>query len=133
VDAEDPDTTSRASLRRRVPGRNGKGVLIPFQKGQKLPAGFNTPVTARETLWLARKHSPAAMMTLIQNLQHPDARVSTMSAQLVLDRAWGRPREQEQKPEAGGTIDLSELGSDELRILMRLAQSGRIKASEGES
>lgn len=89
-------------------------------------------ISIAETLFLARKASPQAMMTLIQNLQHPDARVSTMSAQLILDRAWGKPREQQDHKESGGTIDLSQLSADEVRILMRLAQSGRLRGSEGE-
>jgi hypothetical protein len=125
-----PDTANRVlpRARRTVAGKNG-GVLVPFSKDYQPPPGSNRPPTLLETLHLARKASPDAMGVLIANLRHEDPRVSTMSAQLILDRAWGKPKEQEQQKEGGGTIDLAALTSDELRVLMKLALSGRLGAA----
>jgi len=45
-----------------LPGRNN-GVLTPFAPGDKHMTGYRKPSTYVETLRLARKHSPEAMMS----------------------------------------------------------------------
>lgn len=117
--------------RARVPGRNG-GTLFPFQKGEGQTPGYNKPASLRETLALARQHSPQAMMTLIRNLHHEDGRISTMSASLILERAWGKPREMKLEEHQQSHIDLTQLSSEELSILLRLAQSDRLRPVENE-
>ncbi len=94
--------------------------------------GFNKPTSLRETLALARKHSPEAMMTLVNNLHHEDGRISTMSASLILERAWGKPREMKPEEHQQAHIDLSQLSGEELSILVRLARSGRLKSVESD-
>jgi hypothetical protein len=73
------------------------------------------------------------MRTLIRNLEHEDGRISTMSANLILDRAWGKPREAKPEEQQAARIDLSQLSGDELRILMRLVQSGRLTNAPAET
>jgi hypothetical protein len=80
-----------------------------------------------ETLHLARKHSPDAMRTLIRNLSHEDGRISTMSASLILERAWGKPREAKPEEQQETQIDLTRLTREELGVLTRLALSGRLR------
>jgi hypothetical protein len=87
----------------------------------------------RETLTLARKHSPDAMRTLIRHLDHQDGRISTMAASLILERAWGRPREAPPEAQQETQIDLSALSREELAILTKLALSGRLTSRPIES
>jgi hypothetical protein len=120
-----PDTEKRAGPRARVAGRNG-GTLTPFMPDDKHMTGYRKPSTYVETLRLARKHSPDAMRTLIRNLSHEDGRISTMSASLILERAFGKPREMKPEEQREVRIDLSQLTKAELDILLGLAQSGRL-------
>ena len=43
---------------------------------------------------MARKASPAAMGRLIELMNSRDERVALMAADKVLERAWGKPKEQ---------------------------------------
>jgi hypothetical protein len=121
-------TEKRVAPRARVLGRNN-GVLTPFTPGDKHMTGYRKPSTYVETLRLARKHSPQAMMTLIRNLSHEDGRISTMSASLILERAWGRAREMKPEEQQQARIDLSALSGPELQLLLRLVQSGRLRSA----
>ncbi len=131
MSADAHDTRKRVESRARTAGRNG-GVLTPFRPGDRHMAGFNKPTSFRETLALARKHSPEAMMTLVNNLRHEDGRISTMSASLILERAWGKPREMKPEEHQQVHIDVTQLSAEELSILVRLAQSGRLKPVESD-
>jgi hypothetical protein len=109
------------------PARNG-GKLLVRRKGEGGPyTGYQKPITMIETLHLARKHSPDAMRTLIRNLSHEDGRISTMSASLILERAWGKPREAKPEEQQETQIDLTQLTREELGVLTRLALSGRLR------
>ena len=112
-----------------IRGRNGKGWLKPAKKGDA-PAnrGQAKPATYIQTLHLARKASPEAMRTLIRNLHHEDGRIGTMSASLILERAWGNAREMKPQEQERAHIDLSALSKEELDVLMKLALSGRLRA-----
>jgi hypothetical protein len=130
--ASGPDTEKRAEPRARVPGRNG-GTLTPFMRGDRHMTGYRKPNTYVETLRLARKHSPDAMRTLIRNLNHEDGRISTMSASLILERAFGKAREMRLEEQQPAHIDLTQLSGEELAILVKLAQSGRLTSVPIES
>lgn len=119
-----PDTEKRVEPRARIRGRNN-GTLTPFARGDKHMTGYRKPSTYVETLRLARKHSPDAMLTLIRNLNHEDGRISTMSASLILERAFGKAREMPEEYQQSH-IDLTQLSDQELAILLKLAQSGRL-------
>jgi hypothetical protein len=111
--------------RRTVGGKNG-GTLVPFSRDYQPPPGSNRPPALVQTLALARAASPAAMRTLIANLSNEDARVSTMSANLILERSLGRPKEQSADERGQARIDLSKLSRAESDVLFKLAQSGRL-------
>jgi hypothetical protein len=113
--------------RARIKGRNG-GTLVPFRPGEGGRTGYHKPINLAETLTLARKASPAAMRTLIRNLDHEDGRIATMSASLVLERAWGKPREMKPEEQQKASIDLTSLSDAELALLMKLVDSGRLRA-----
>ena len=76
-----PSETSLANLRPWQPGQNGFA-------GQQ-PKGY------RRVLSLARKNSPEAMETIIACMRDPEAswRERLTAATVILDRAWGKPKE----------------------------------------
>jgi hypothetical protein len=91
--------------------------------------GFNKPASYVETLHLARKSSPAAMRRLIRGLDDPDPRIAIWCASLVLERAFGRPKEAPPtQEEEEAHLDLRGLSDEELRLLVRLVDSGRLEA-----
>jgi hypothetical protein len=95
-------------------------------------AGFK-PATHSETLHLARRHSPDAMRTLIRNLSHEDGRIAVVAANSLLERAWGKVREQKPEEQKQANIDLSTLSGSELALLVKLVDSGRLRCAEPET
>jgi hypothetical protein len=74
-----PSEASLANLRPWQPGQSG--YTVGSAKGYK------------RVLHLARKNSPEAMQTIIDCLKDNDARVRMTAATVILDRAWGKPKE----------------------------------------
>lgn len=115
--------------------KHGTGLLRDWQKGER-PPGAGTPTRYTETLKLARQHSAEALLTLVQRMKDPDGRIAVVAANSVLERAWGKAREMKPEEQAVAKIDLSALSGPELQLLMRLVESGRLKAApepvEGE-
>jgi hypothetical protein len=107
--------------------------LTPFVKGEGRPIGRGTPITMIQTLQLARKHSPDAMRTLIRALDCEDQRIAVTAANLLLERAWGKPREAPPEAQEQAQIDLSRLSREELDVLLKLALSGRLASKPGEA
>jgi hypothetical protein len=124
-DKENP-APSRAREDGWVPGKNG-GWLKPIRKGEPAAKGYQKPHRYTETLQLARKASPAAMRTLIERMGDADSRVAVMAASLVLERAWGKPREAQPEEQHEASVDLSALTDAELALLLKLADSGRLR------
>jgi hypothetical protein len=126
----DTEEDERSHARERdgwLPGKNG-GWLRPIAKGDRIQAGYRKPHALTQTLQAARKASPAAIATLVRHLDHPDGRVAVTAANLLLERAWGRPREQPaEERETAQALDLSGLTDAELAVLLRLVQSGRLR------
>ena len=106
--------------------KHGKGMLRPFKKGDP---GRRQPIATRytETLHLARAASPEAMQTLISRLHDPDGRIAVVAANSILERAWGRVKEQKPEEVRQQVIDLSKLSNEELALLMKLVESGRLQ------
>jgi hypothetical protein len=46
---------------------------------------------------MAREASPYATKRLIELMDDPDSRVALMAADEVLERAWGKPKEQDEQ------------------------------------
>jgi len=114
------------------PGRNGGLLRPPFEPGSSPMTGYRKPLNYVETLHLARKSSPDAMRTLIKCLNDPDSRTAVVAANSILERAWGKVREQKPEEHKQASIDLSKLTGAELALLVKLADSGRLVAAEEE-
>jgi hypothetical protein len=117
---------SAASRARRIRGRNG-GFLTPFRPGEGQRVGYQKPAALVQTLALARAAAPDAMQTLIRCLNDPDSRTSVVAANSILERVFGKPREQPPEERHEASIDLSALSGSELGILLRLIESGRLR------
>jgi hypothetical protein len=125
-DTEKDDLSCARESSGWIRGRNGKGWLRPISKGDRTQAGYKKPHSLTETLQAARKASPRAIATLIRHLDNPDGRVAVTAANLLLERGWGRPKEQPQEEaEQQMQLDLSMLSDQEVAILVRLVESNR--------
>jgi hypothetical protein len=107
-------------------GRNGGLLRPPFEPGSSPMTGYRKPHRLTETLRAARAASPAALATLVKHLDDPDGRVSVTAANIILERAWGKPREAVEEREQM-QLDLSNLSASELEILTRLVTGDRLR------
>jgi hypothetical protein len=131
ADIHDIDKSAASRARERegwVPGKNG-GWLKPLRPGEGQKTGYRKPNNYVETLHLARKSSPDAMRTLIKCLNDPDSRTAVVAANSILERAWGKVREQKPEEQQQASIDLSALTDSELALLLKLVESGRLRAA----
>jgi hypothetical protein len=85
-------------------------VQHAFKPGESGNPGGRTASFA-ECQRLAREASPDAMRRLVELMESSDERVALMAADKVLERAWGKPKED---PDAGGKR-YSQLPADERR------------------
>jgi hypothetical protein len=108
-------------------------MLKPWRKGE---TGRVSNVASRytETQQYARQHSMEAVKTLVERLQDPDGRIAVVAANSLLERAWGKVREQKPEEQQQMRIDLTMLTAAELAILAKLAESGRLQSipSDGQ-
>jgi hypothetical protein len=106
---------------------HGHGRLKPWRKGE---TGRVSNVASRfvETQQLARQHSMEAIRTLVERMKDPDGRVAVVAANSILERAWGKVREQKPEEQQQVHIDLTTLSAVELAILVKLAESGRLRS-----
>jgi hypothetical protein len=100
-------------------------MLRPFRKGSAGNPG-GVPSRYHEAMRIARENSAEAMLTLVAHLKDPDGRVAVTSANLILERAFGKPREFKEDQLGEAHIDLRSLSAAELAILTKLADSGRL-------
>jgi hypothetical protein len=105
-------------------------MLRPFPKGA--PGRIGKPSRYIETQMYARQHSLEAMQTLVERLRDPDGRVAVVAANSLLERAWGKVREVHPEEAQNAHIDLTALSSQELALLVRLVESGRLRAASEE-
>jgi hypothetical protein len=134
-----PDATQRAPdhAPEIPPGyrrpSHGKGLLRNFPPGN---AGRppNTSTRYSETIALARASSPEAIRVLIERMKDSDGRVAVVAANSLLERAWGKVREQKPEEQQQVHIDLTTLTTAELAILFKLTESGRLRSvpSDGQ-
>jgi hypothetical protein len=135
--AEFSDTENRGADRARVPEgwikpKHGHGLLKPWAPGNSgRPGGVITRYS--ETLQIARANSAEAMQTLVERLKDPDGRIAVVAANSILERAWGKVREQKPEEQKQHRIDLSKLTGPELALLLQLAQSGRLQNAEEDA
>jgi hypothetical protein len=107
-------------------------MLKPWRKGE---TGRVSNVASRytETQQYARQHSMAAVRTLVERLQDPDGRIAVVAANSILERAWGKVREQKPEEQQQTHIDLTMLTATELAILVKLTESGRLRSVPNDS
>ena len=135
MSARGQDAKSSAADSARVPEgyrkpKHGRGMLKNWQPGHSgRPPGL-LPSRYSETQALARSHSIEAVQTLAERLRDPDGRIAVVAANSLLERAWGKVREAKPEENVQASIDLSGLTAEELAIMVRLVQSGRLKASD---
>ena len=85
---------SKALHRRPSPSPKSLANLIKWKPGQSgNPGGFTGELA--EVQALARQASPEAMQNIIDKMSSTDERVSLLAADKVLERAWGKPKEQQ--------------------------------------
>lgn len=74
---------------------------------------------------LARTHTAAAVRTLvgIMNQRKAPAAARVSAAQALLDRGWGKPRQEIQHSGNVGTYDLSKISDEELANLEAILKS----------
>ena len=133
-----PSALGRAPVALTEPGggwitpRHGHGALRPIRPGQVLGERGNTAL--RQVRQMAKARSPEVTARLIDIALHdPDTRVAVVASQTVLTWAHGRP--ENLKPEDGeprGKLDLSKLTDRELKIMVKLADSGRLGVAPPE-
>jgi hypothetical protein len=118
---------------RRNPGdgwikpSHGKGLLKPWRKGETVRVS-NVASRYVETQRLCREHLLEAVQALIGRLRDPDGRIVVVAANSLLERAWGRVREQKPEEERQMQLDLSALSAAEPDLLVRLVTSDRFKS-----
>ncbi len=103
-------------------------MLKPWRKGE---TGRVSNVASRyvETQQYARENSMKALRTLVERLDDADGRIAVVAANSILERAWGKTREQRPEEQQPPHIDLSALTAAELRVLVDLAMSGRLRTA----
>jgi hypothetical protein len=75
---------------------------------------------------IARENSAEAMLTLVAHLKDPDGRIAVTAANLLLERAFGKAREFKEDQQRETRLDLTSLTANELAVLVKLADSGRL-------
>jgi hypothetical protein len=134
--ASGPDVIRHADPRapeQRVEGKDGfrkpshgHGLLRNWQPGNQY--GGKRSSRYYQTVQYAREHSMEALRALVERLSDPDGRIVIVAANSILERAYGRPKEQKLEELEQTSIDLSQLSREELDVLFRLAQSGRLRS-----
>ena len=104
---------------------HGHGRMAPtFQPGQAgNPLGKGG--VYREVLQLARQASPDAMRKLIGLMDDSDSRVALMACDKVLERAWGKVKDVDDKDAAdpGAVERRAATRAEVFRMLQSLAQA----------
>lgn len=108
------ESLNSETTERIIPGGRG-GWLKPFVKGQTGNPGGKSE-GQKECLRLAREASPKAMATLIALMDSGDDRVSIMAADKVLERAYGKAKEQPADDKPLG-LDLSKCPPEALQLI----------------
>jgi len=106
---------------------HGNGALRPFRTGEpQTVARGNARLRVLRDVTKAK--SPEIAERLIRIALHDsDTRVAVVACQQVLTWAFGKP--ENLKPEAGEAkpaLDVSKLSTNELRVLLKALQAGRV-------
>ena len=124
----EPDRRSKPGKGKGKPRKGATPTAIAaytFRPGQSgNPGGYNGMHGV--VLGLARNYSPQATSHLIDIIQDTDndPRVRTVAIGMILERAWGKPKEV-QDDKAAGPPDLGALNAADLAELRRISAKMR--------
>lgn len=105
------------------------GYLKPFVKGQSgNPKGRSGKYWALTAL--AREASPKALKRLIELIDSDDERVASVASNAVLDRAWGKPKEDKGEDDKQIRPNISGLDDMELAALRALLSKALSPATQ---
>ena len=113
----------RSGGRRPIPPALVKHVWKPGESGN--PGGRT--IAHSECQRLAREASPKAIMRLIELVDSDDERVALLASEKVLERAWGKPKEQ---PERKNPLDEMTPEQRRKRLLELLAYAETLQPPE---
>lgn len=98
------------------------GRWKPGQSGN--PKGMQGARLYIEAQRICRDASPQAALRMVELMGDPDTRVAYMATNMILERAWGKPREYDPAtdPENQVRIDVRRLTDEERGTLRKLMQ-----------
>lgn len=101
---------------------SGVGRWKPGQSGN--PKGMQGARLYIEAQRICRDASPQAALRMVELMGDPDTRVAYMATNMILERAWGKPREYDPAtdPENQVRIDVRRLTDEERGTLRKLMQ-----------
>ena len=92
--------------------RNSRGQYISGHSGN--PSG--RPKDEYKVAELARTYTSEAIDTLVELMRHgKDERVRGTAAQALLDRGWGKPKQELMTEESGGPLASLRVVSDRIK------------------
>ena len=83
---------SQPSARNSQRSASSRGTGRPFAKGRSGNPG-GRPKVEGEIRELAQKHGPDALKRLVELMKSENERVAVAAAQVILDRAYGKPQQ----------------------------------------
>ena len=93
-------------------GETSRIVGRPFRRGHSGNPG-GRPKDENQVRNLARQHSRRALERLIELIDSEDPRVALAAAKEVLDRAYGKPKQEDDRDHDGGlTIRIVRFGDN---------------------
>ncbi len=107
-------TAITPELLAKYPNGNPALGIGRWQKGVSGNPGGKSKAMA-ECQAIARERSVEAVTRLADLIQSPDERVALMASDKILERAWGKPKEQKDEPKAA--LDLSKVPPEALQLI----------------
>lgn len=126
-----PVEATGEGLTTTVPATPGRHVLLPRWKPGESGNPGGRSKRFFEVQSLAREGSPKSMLRLLQLVESDDERVAIIASNSVLDRAFGKPKEQKTDENQQVKPDLSALDPADLAQLRLLMAKLALAASQG--
>jgi hypothetical protein len=122
MDSSPLRTENAAETRPVLVPAHGNGALRPFKPGQSgNPTGKGG--LFHEAQRICREASPDAARRMVELMYSTDERVALMAADKVLERAWGKPKEEPDTPEDPTDVEARRVARE--WVLKQLADMAR--------